>query len=100
MGVDVELVVYPGAGHGWDNPYPQHFVDGAVVTRDCLMRWTADGESIEVTSGHSMDSAIGAIRALASCSHRDGYTMGRNDAAFSQSLTDLHGFLRASWDLP
>lgn len=100
MGVEVELIVYPGAGHGWDNPYAQHFVDGAVVTRDCLMRWTKEGESIEVTSGHSMDSSIGAIRALASCSHRDGYTMGRNEAAFAQSLEDLHGFLSTTWDLP
>ncbi|MGI9344586.1 MAG: dienelactone hydrolase family protein, partial [Gammaproteobacteria bacterium] len=99
MGVDVELVVYPGAGHGWDNPYAQHFVEGAVSTRDCRMRWTTAGESIEMTSGHSMDNAIGAIRALASCSNRDGYTMGRNEAAHAQSLDDLYTFLRASWDL-
>ncbi|MFW2405022.1 MAG: dienelactone hydrolase family protein [Gammaproteobacteria bacterium] len=99
MGVDAELVVYPGAGHGWDNPYPQSFRDDAVVTRDCLMHWAHDGEIIEATSGHSMDSTIGAIRAMSSCSNRDGYTMGRNEAAFEQSFVDLLEFLQKTWSL-
>lgn len=99
MGVDVDLVVYSGAGHGWDNPQPQVFVEGAVVTRDCLMRWTDDGEIIEATSGHSMDNAIGAIRAMSSCSHSDGYTIGRNEAALQQSFADLDRFLSEVWGL-
>ena len=100
LGVDVQLEVYPGAGHGWDNPYPQRFVEGAVVTRDCLMHWTESGEVVETSSGHSMDNALGAIRAMRHCSHDRGYTMGRNEPAHRQSLLDLEGFLRRSWSLP
>jgi len=99
MGVDAELVVYPEAGHGWDNPYPQAFHEDAVVTRDCLMHWAHDGEIIEATSGHSMDNAIGAIRAMSSCSNDDGYTMGRNEAALEQSFADLFAFLKEKWSL-
>lgn len=99
LGVDVELRVYEGAGHGWDNPFPQHFVEGAVVTRDCLMHWKQDGEVIEMTTGHSMDSAIGAMRAMMTCSNSDGYTMGFNQAASDRSRADLLQFLTTSWAL-
>ncbi|MBT8442696.1 MAG: dienelactone hydrolase family protein, partial [Gammaproteobacteria bacterium] len=99
MGVDVELVVYPGAGHGWDNPYPQQFSADKVVTRDCLMHWGANGEIVEMTSGNSMDSAMGAMRAMSDCSSRDGYTMGRNEAALEQSFADLLEFLQQTWSL-
>jgi dienelactone hydrolase len=97
--VDVTLRVYDGAGHGWDNPYPQHFVADAVITRDCLMHWKQDGEVVEMTTGRSMDSAIGAMRAMMSCSNSDGYTMGFNRAAFDQSREDLLQFLTTTWAL-
>lgn len=97
MGVDVELRVYESAGHGWDNPEPQAFVEGAVVTKDCLMHWKADGEIVEATTGHSMESTVGAIRAMSSCSHSDGYTMGYNADAFSRSRADLLEFLEKAW---
>ena len=99
MGVDVELKVYAGAGHGWDNPYPQKFVDGAYVTRDCLMRWNNDGSTVEVTSGRSMDNPVGAMLALSKCANDDGYTMGFNQLAHDQSRADLLGFLRRVWEL-
>ena len=97
IGVDVELVVYETAGHGWDNPYPQAFVEGAVVTKDCLMHWKEDGEIVEATSGHSMESTVGAIRAMSSCSHSDGYTMGYNEDAYTRSRADLLRFLDKVW---
>ena len=99
MGVDVELKVYAGAGHGWDNPYPQKFVEGAYVTRDCLMRWNNDGSTVEMTSGRSMDNPIGAMLALSKCANDDGYTMGFNQQAFDQSRIDLMGFLARVWRL-
>ena len=99
MGVDVELKVYPGAGHGWDNPYPQKFVEGAYVTRDCLMRWNNDGSSVEVTSGRSMDNPVGAMLALRHCANDDGYTMGFNQTAYDQSRLDLMSFLTRIWGL-
>lgn len=99
MGVDVELKVYAGAGHGWDNPYPQKFFEGEYVTRDCLMLWKDDGSSIEVTSGRSMDNPVGAMLALNKCANDNGYTKGFNKAAYDQSRADLLGFLRRVWEL-
>ena len=99
MGVDVTLKVYEGAGHGWDNPYPQHFVDGAMVLRDCLMKWMRNGENIEQTTGYSMDTRFGAFMVIMKCGGREGYTMGYNDDAYRQSMADLLAFLRRTWDL-
>ena len=98
-GVDAELKVYAGAGHGWELPSPQAFVPGAAITKDCLITWTLDGDSIEQNSGYSVDSTLGAIAAFSSCSTRDGYTMGRNEAAREQSWQDFHDFLLRSWRL-
>jgi dienelactone hydrolase len=99
MGVDVELIVYPGAGHGWDNPYPQHFVEGAVVSRNCLMLWKKDGEIIEANSGNSMENPLSAFRAMSGCADRSGYTMGFNEVAYNGSRNDILHFLRTTWGL-
>lgn len=98
--VDVDLKVYPGAGHGWEQPYPQHFVEGAAVTKDCLMQWTKEGVSVEMSTGYSIDNALGAMLAFSQCSHRDGYTMGFNENATEQSWQDFHQFLKRTWALP
>jgi dienelactone hydrolase len=98
-GVDVELKVYPTAGHGWDNPYPQAFKPGEWVTRDCVMKWTKSGANKEMTSGYSMDTAFGAFMALTQCASRDGYTMGYNKDAAERSLQDLLSFLVRTWNL-
>ncbi len=100
MDVSVDLIVYESAGHGWDNPYPQHFVEGAWVTRDCVMRWKKDGSNLEMTSGYSMDGGFGAFMAMNKCAHNDGYTMGYNADAFERSQQDLLSFLNRTWDLP
>jgi len=100
MGVEVDLIVYEGAGHGWDSPYPQGFKEGAWTTRDCLMKWTKKGRNREMTSGYSMDSAFGAFMALSQCAHNDGYTMGYNKNAAEQSQQDLLQFLTRTWSLP
>ena len=97
MGVDVELIVYPGAGHGWDNPYPQAFKAGAWVTRDCMMKWTNKHRIFETTSGYSMDNAFGAFMALWQCANTDGYTMGFNQNAHTASRQDLLAFLNRTW---
>jgi len=99
MGVEVELHVYEGAGHGWDSPYPQAFQEGAWVTRDCLMRWTRKHRIIETTSGYSMENAFGVFMALAQCASTDGYTMGFNANAFTASQQDLLAFLNRTWGL-
>lgn len=99
MGVDVDLIIYETAGHGWDNPYPQEFMPGKWVTRDCVMRWKKNGANKEMTSGYSMDSAFGAFMAMSQCAHNDGYTMGYNADADNRSKQDLLSFLRAAWSL-
>ncbi len=99
LGVAVELVTYPGAGHAWDAPFPQQFFPGKVVTRDCLMHWGPEGQATEMTSGKSMDNAFNAFSALSQCAHSDGYTMGKNPAAVEQSSRDLLHFLRRTWQL-
>jgi len=99
MGVDVDLRVYETAGHGWDAPYAQKFVEGAWVTRDCVMRWKKDGSNLEMTSGYSMDSSFGAFMAMYKCAHNDGYTMGYNAEAFERSQQDLLNFLNRAWNL-
>lgn len=96
-GVETELIIYPGAGHGWDNPYPQAFKEGAWVTRDCMMRWTRRDRIFEATSGYSMDNAFGAFMALWQCANTDGYTMGRNENAHTASRQDLLAFLNRTW---
>ena len=95
--VPADLKVYAGAGHGWELPYSQAFQPDLAVTKDCLLLWTRSGENIEMNSGHSVDTALGAIRAFSSCSHRDGYTMGRNEAAMEASWNDFYRFLREAW---
>lgn len=99
LGISAELKVYEGAGHGWDNPYPQQFKKGAWVTRDCVMKWGADGDMTEITSGYSMDNAFGVFMALASCANTEGYTMGFNADAYNQSRQDLINFLTETWRL-
>ncbi|GLP95114.1 dienelactone hydrolase family protein [Paraferrimonas sedimenticola] len=98
-GVDTDLKVYAGAGHGWEQPYPQAFVEGAVVTKDCQMLWTKEGDNIEQTTGQNVDTVWGAIRAFSQCSHDDGYTNGLNVAAKEQSWQDFYQFLQDSWGI-
>jgi len=99
LGVDVELIVYEGAGHGWDNPYPQKFKEGAWVTRECIMQWTESGENIEQSTGYSMDSSITAMLAINKCGGPIGYTMGFNRNAYERSNEDIIKFLNRTWGL-
>ena len=63
-GVEAELKVYEGAGHGWEKPQAQAFIPGLSVTKDCLMTWTKDGQNIEQSSDRSVDSTLGGPRPL------------------------------------
>lgn len=96
-GVQASLKVYPGAGHGWELPYPMSFDDGAVVTKDCQMLWTRDYTNIEQSTGHNVDTTLGAIRAFSSCSNKDGYTMGLHQPTKEQAWQDTLSFLTDVW---
>ncbi|WND03514.1 dienelactone hydrolase family protein [Temperatibacter marinus] len=91
------LIVYPGAAHGWELPKPMAFDEGAWVTKDCEMKWMKDGQTIEQTTGQSMDSKLGAIRALLGCADQSGYTMGEHRPTKEQSWIDFHSFLIKTW---
>ena len=70
-----------------------------MVMRDCVMRITSEGDTIETTTGYSMDNGLGAVMAINGCGHSDGYTMGFNRNAAEQSVEDLMRFLRQTWNL-
>jgi len=95
--VDVTLKVYPGAGHGWEQPYPAHFKPEAVVTKNCEMLWTRDYTNIEQSSGENVDTTFGAIKAFSHCSEKSGYTMGLHEPTKEQSWQDFYAFLQSSW---
>lgn len=61
------------------------------------MFYGESGENIEMSTGHSVDTTLGAIRAFSQCYNRDGYTMGRNDQALQASYSDLVEFLERAW---
>ncbi len=96
-GVTAQLKIYPGAAHGWEQPYPMHFVEGASVTRNCIMKWMRDGSTVEQSTGRNIDTPWGAALAFSSCATRDGYTMGLHPATKEQSWQDFHDFLKAVW---
>lgn len=95
-GVATDLKVYPGAAHGWEQPYPIRFNPEGAVTKDCIMLWSASGENIEQTTGHSVDSALGAIRAFSQCSGK-GYSNGLHAPTKEQSWQDFYQFLQGVW---
>lgn len=95
--VDASLKIYPGAGHGWEQPYPAYFSPQAVVTKDCEMLWTRDYTNIEQSTGENVDTTWGAIKAFSSCSEKSGYTMGLHEPTKEQSWQDFYGFLQRSW---
>lgn len=97
QGVDVEIKVYAEAAHGWEQPYPMAFKEGAAVTKNCIMLWTKEGETIEQTTGHSIDTPWGAALAFSRCATREGYTQGLHEPAKQQSWLDFHAFLLKAW---
>jgi len=99
-GVNSSIKTYTGAGHGWEQPYPQAFVEDASVTKDCFMVWTKDGYTKERNTGKNVDTALGAIQAFSKCATKDGYTMGLNEFAKEQSWQDLYNFLMKVWEIP
>ncbi len=97
-GVATELKVYPDAAHGWDQPFPMRFDAEAAVTRDCIMLWTRSGENVETTTGHVIDSPLGALRAFSRCASK-GYSNGSHPPTAEQSWRDFHAFLLHAWGL-
>ncbi len=94
-GSKTKLKVYKGAGHGWDQPFPQEFKADAFNVRDCVPLWRKDGTIIETTSGMDMNLGPDAMKECVSF----GYTMGRNEEAMDRSWKDLIGFLKKTWGL-
>lgn len=95
-----ELIVYPDAGHGWDQPYPMKFFPDAAITKDCILLWQKDGSNKELSTGWVVDNFFGAMMAFTQCTKTTGYTIGLEPKAKEKSWQDFYGFLRKSWQLP
>jgi dienelactone hydrolase len=94
-----ELIVYPDAGHGWDQPYPMHFVPEAAITKDCLLYWNKQGSNKEMNTGWVVDTGFGAMMAFNQCTKKTGYTVGLEPNAKQKSWEDFYGFLRKTWQM-
>jgi hypothetical protein len=82
-----------------NNPYPQTFIEGALSTRNCMMRWIKKGQVKEMTTGYNMGNSFGAFMAMYGCAEKSGYTMGFNGDAHMALRVDLLEFLGNTWGL-
>ena len=95
-GTEITLVLYPGAGHSFDNPTPGFSWIGSArvigdIPRHCHIEETAPNRFIEKTSGNPLSTA-NFQTVMRSCS------IGRADVVYdgrarAQSLEALHRFL-------
>ncbi len=97
-GANVQVKVFPGAGHGFDAGAP-YFVPNGENYSQCVFQQQADGTWNERKSGLKVVSADGRRipgvydKALNGCKTL-GVSGGLNDAAAKQSMEDLKGHVR------
>ncbi len=86
----VDILVYPGAYHGWTNPLNKtpHFESSAASVGKCDPLLFAPGGEIRNGAIEPMD---GARRAA--CSAQKGYSIGYDQQIRDRSLIDLVNFL-------
>ena len=95
-----QLIVYPDAGHGWDQPHPMRFFPDAAMTKDCLLVWDKNGSNKEMNTGWVVDTTFGAMMAFTQCTKTTGYTIGLEPNAKAKSWQDFYTFLQKTWGLP
>lgn len=97
-GAQVEVKVYPGAGHGFDGGRAYFTRRGENYSR-CVFQQQPDGSFVERTSGVTTNTANGKpvdgamAKALAAC-RTLGVSGGLQEAAAAQSLVDLKSYVR------
>jgi dienelactone hydrolase len=92
-GGDVRLIIYDGAGHGFDMPTPPRHLAEAQTARDCrLDLWLDPVAARRWDTGEMLaPAAIGPY--LRGCMQR-GATFGGSEAARAQAVADLTAHLR------
>jgi dienelactone hydrolase len=98
-GARIEVVVYPGAGHGFDAARAPYFDPRGENQSRCVFVQQADGTWKERTSGLTTNDAQGrpipAVykRALAAC-RTYGVSGGPNEAAKTKAMAALKGYVQ------
>lgn len=97
-GAQVEVKVYPGAGHGFDGGRA-YFMPRGENYSQCVFQQQPDGSFVERKSGVTTNTANGMpvdgamAKALAAC-RALGVSGGLQEAAAAQSLVDLKSYVR------
>ncbi len=89
-GYDAEVVIYPGAYHGFDAHYDVHRLKKGHSYKDCRFLFKTDGEVIETTSGLSEDYGEGSKTCRCETS---GVMIGQNLKAKIQSKKKAKEFV-------
>ncbi len=108
LNVDVESIVYQGAGHSWENLAPQMlkedapYISGCEVTYDAQGNPLLNGDSIlELSETASREERI-AARLKSGPKYKDclkyGYLIGNDDETKQQAYSDLLSFLKKNFD--
>ena len=105
LGVDVEAIVYDGAGHAWENTQPQFFSEQSPYVEGC--EWNYDEEGVPLVDGERLvDYEQDAPRSeriaarlrlgarLSDCV-KYGYLIGRDEKTRGQAYADAARFLHA-----
>ncbi len=104
LGVNVEAIVYDGAGHAWENEQPLFFSEQSPYVDGC--EWRYDERGVALVNGERLaDYDVDASRAARIAARlrlgvqlRDcvkyGYLIGRNEQVRDQAFDDAGRFLR------
>lgn len=105
LGVDVEAIVYDGAGHAWENTQPQFFSEQSPYIEGC--EWNYDEKGVPLVDGERLvDYEQDATRPeriaarlrlgarLSDCV-KYGYLIGRDEKTRGQAYADAARFLHA-----
>ena len=86
----VDIVVYPGAYHGWTHPGNKtpHFESSAVSVGKCAPLLFAPGGEVRNGIVEPVDNVL-----RAACTAKTGYSMGYDAKVRDKSLSDLIDFL-------
>jgi dienelactone hydrolase len=91
-GHDHEVVVYPGAHHGFNMTREPFHCSQCVNFAACHFKVAGDGSIVDGNTGLPYGPNTRS-RIFAACTHR-GATVGRDPKAASQSLDTVKGYLR------
>ena len=104
LGVDVEAIVYDGAGHAWENSQPRFFSEQSPYVQGC--EWGYDDKGVPLVNGERLVSYDGDVSRPARIAARlrlgtrltdcvrYGYIIGRDEETRDKAFADAARFLR------